>query len=1330
MIEAARLSVVVTADIKDARSGLDKIDDSVNKLSGSFNSLDEIIKGSLREIGSLAVRGFMHLGSELADTVGIAAGFEQQMSKVKAITQSSTQDMQDLTETAKYLGTVTSFSANEAAEGMEFLGMAGFNTEQIIASLPGTLDLAAAGGLKLGQAADIASNVLTGMGLEASNMTQVADVMAATIIRSNTNIQQLGTAMSYAAPIAGSLGFSIEETSAAIGKLSDAGLQGSVAGTGLRQVLTTLVSPTAKASETMSELGINIFELDGSIKPLPRIIQEFANATRGMTTEQQAATLGSIFQTRALNSMLVLMDESGKNLEEFSAELLNAGGTAQRIAETQLDTLNGSLKILEGAWESLAISMGEIALPVLRQVVDVLVPIARHITAFIEELKASSEPLELFNSRLNELREASTGWAQVLLSGIIALKDALLKLIEASIDVKNYLDTLGLSSDVLKILLISLGVVISATILPAFLSLVGAVNGVLMPLNAVIGVVGALCTIWKTNFLGIQEITQSVFGAINAFVKTATTELVNIFSGVLLIIQGNWDDGWNLITSSVITIFNSFKINIWAKIIEIANGIIQKVQEATPPILNALGAWASSFVNWTETILPQLIIKLSSLVAGIVDWIGQQFLVFASSFASWVSAFVNWAIAVLPQLLIKLGFLIDGVIAWIGQQIDIIARTIAVWVSAFVGWVSEIWPQLLGKLGLLIGGMLDWIGQQIGILVPAIAGWAAVFWEWANEIWPHLVIALMEIQANIISWIVERIPIIAETIAGWAGAFANWVLEKGWPQLYAALETLLPYLVEWVASQVEYLNATFIENWVPAFSSWVQDVWPLIEEFCATLLLDLITWIINTAPKIFETLTTEWAPAFIDWIISDVIPNLNSALHEIWTAILNWIIDTIAKILEQDSVGRYLFDNIIKPIQPETILKKLEEISQGIYGWLGDTCGNITQKDSVGYYLYQNIIAPINLENILAALGEVAQGIFTWITETATNIRNSETVGEIGKAIIEGVRVGIESAWGQLAEWFGTLWEHLIVVAKAALGISSPSSVFASEIGINIVLGVIAGIASGWNLLVGMVGGLFSNIVNSAGNVVRDFYLKGTEMVSALLRGAQSRWDGVKNTLASMFSKVGTNLSGGLTDVARAAGSLVSTLPHIVGKFTTGLDTSALFRAGANVISSITGGMNSKMSAAESTAKATTSGIMSALMSAWDNIAPSVRSSASSIGGDFINGIVAGIQGGTPEITSSVSSMGEKMVSGLQSFLGIHSPSQVAAMQIGVPIVEGIIEGINAASPRVSTALENTVAPVSSNTINNIDNRQFNVNSYPQKSLSEADDLITLLAMS
>lgn len=283
----------------------------------------------------------------------VGMDFEQGMSGVEAVTGATEQAMADMSDQAKELGRTTQFSATEAAGALEFLGMAGFDADEAMEALPDTLSLAAAGGLELAESADLASNVLQQFALDVEETGRVADVLAQTATNSNTSVSQLGQAMQMAGPVANAAGLEIEETAAAIGAMGNAGIQASQAGTSLRGAMTRLLNASGPAAEVIAELGINAEMADGSIRPLPEIIDQLAasGATAGQMME--------IFGQRAGPAMAALVEQGGDALRDLTGTIDDSAGAAERMADVRMDNLAGDLKELKSAAEGAGIALFE-----------------------------------------------------------------------------------------------------------------------------------------------------------------------------------------------------------------------------------------------------------------------------------------------------------------------------------------------------------------------------------------------------------------------------------------------------------------------------------------------------------------------------------------------------------------------------------------------------------------------------------------------------------------------------------------------------------------------------------------------------------------------------------------------------------------------------------------------------------------------------------------------------------------------------------------------------------------------------------------------------------
>ncbi|MCD2368933.1 phage tail tape measure protein [Bacillus sp. BS3(2021)] len=317
---------------------------------------------------SLAVGGAVVAG--IGASVKTAADFEAAMSNVKAISGATGQEFEDLKNIASKMGAETKFTAVEAAEGLQYLAMAGFSVKEQVGSLPAVLNLASASNESLGRSADIVSNIMTGFGIKAEESGHAVDVLVKAMTTANTDLGQLGDAMKYVAPVANGLGYSIEDTAAAVAKMSDAGIQGSMAGTALRATLLHLSNPVGQTAKAVKKYNLELEDANGNLKSLPELIGYISKNLEGMSDAQKTATAAQLVGTEAASGFVTLLGVGEKGLRDYSNALKNAGGTADRVAKTQMDNLKGSFEKFKSALDGLGIKIGNEFLPTFRKIVD------------------------------------------------------------------------------------------------------------------------------------------------------------------------------------------------------------------------------------------------------------------------------------------------------------------------------------------------------------------------------------------------------------------------------------------------------------------------------------------------------------------------------------------------------------------------------------------------------------------------------------------------------------------------------------------------------------------------------------------------------------------------------------------------------------------------------------------------------------------------------------------------------------------------------------------------------------------------------------------------
>lgn len=361
---------------------------AVTRAQASYEKAKET-GARLRGGGTMAIAGAAAAGYTGGRFLAPAVGFDEEMSRVQALTRLDKGDSQlaALRAQAKKLGAETAFTTRDAASGQAFLAMAGFTPQSIQAALPGVLNMALAGGMDLGESADIGSNILSQFTLPAGEMDRVSDVLTAAFTRTNTDLRSLGDTMKYAGPVASKLGISLEEAAGMAGILANNGLRGSDAGTAMRSSLARLASPTAGAAKALKQLGVSVSDASGKMRPVETILLDLYKATKKYGQVDQVGFFKDIAGEEAFVGLQTLVAGAGSGeLQKLVRELKGAGGEASAVAKKMADNLSGDLKNLDSAWEGFRIQIEEIIDGPLRKLTQNLSDV---ITAASEWVKAN-----------------------------------------------------------------------------------------------------------------------------------------------------------------------------------------------------------------------------------------------------------------------------------------------------------------------------------------------------------------------------------------------------------------------------------------------------------------------------------------------------------------------------------------------------------------------------------------------------------------------------------------------------------------------------------------------------------------------------------------------------------------------------------------------------------------------------------------------------------------------------------------------------------------------------------------------------------------------------
>lgn len=580
-----------------------------------------------------------------AAVMKVGSDFEAQMSRVQAISGATGDELKALTDQAIDLGATTAFSAGEAAEGMENLASAGFNTQEIMSAMPGLLDLAASSGAELGTASEIAASAIRGFGLAASDAGHVADVFAEAAARTNAQTEDMGEAMKYIAPVAKAMGQSLEETAAAVGIMSDAGIKGSQAGTSLRSALSRLAKPTEVMLTKMGELGLSFYDAQGNMLPLNGIIEQLETNMAGLTQEQRNNALITLFGQESLSGMLALMERGPDELRALTESFEDCDGAAAEMAETMLDNTKGSVEEMMGSIETLAIRLQQVMAPAVTAVIQ-------KITEFVNKLSSlSPETLQMI----------------VTIAGVVAALGPVLliigKLSKAIGSIISLIGGAGGLSAILTALTGPIGIVMAAiaALVTAWVTNFGGIRDATAEIFEAIKSIFTtawefISNLWNENFLAIRDIATTVWGSIELIFQTAFDLISNAFQIFSALFRGDWGEAWNLVKENasliwetIKTLFSNFLnlivdtlINIGVRLLQAAKDAFNKVKEGFQSVWNAIKTWFSEVVNDPVGTIKGIGTALFEAGKSIFTslWDGMKSI--WESITSWVSNAVNW----------------------------------------------------------------------------------------------------------------------------------------------------------------------------------------------------------------------------------------------------------------------------------------------------------------------------------------------------------------------------------------------------------------------------------------------------------------------------------------------------------------------------------------------------------------------------------------------------------------------------------------------------------------------------------------------------------------
>ena len=464
-----------------------------------------------------------------------AAKFEKSMNQVRAVTGATGDDFLALQNQAKELGRTTAWSASQAAEGMSFLGMAGLNTTEILATMPTMLSLASAGNLELANAADIATNVMTGYGLTVEELPHAVDVLAKSFTSANVDLEMLGNSFAFAGLSASSVKIPFEETAAAFALMGNAGLQGSRAGTAFRSMINQIAAPTDKAAAAAERLGLEFADAEGNMRPLMDIMGDLRAATAELGGLETKGLVTDMFGIRGGEAPMAILAATNEEFTEMIESVRDAEGHAAGIAEIQLEGFAGAMVKLKSAAEGFAIAIADSGL------LEALTAFVMMLTPFVQKLTQADPKLLELGVKI-ALVAAAVGPALVMIGNLVTAIGTMIPIIGA-------VGTVLAGPWGIAIALIIAGV---ALVIANWDSIVAWWQTWGPKLGAqIMEIVQPIVDWWVENWPLIKELFVQVWDGIKEFWATWGPAFMATFKFYWNIIKGVLQSAWNFIKTAI-----------------------------------------------------------------------------------------------------------------------------------------------------------------------------------------------------------------------------------------------------------------------------------------------------------------------------------------------------------------------------------------------------------------------------------------------------------------------------------------------------------------------------------------------------------------------------------------------------------------------------------------------------------------------------------------------------------------------------------------------------------------------------------------------------------
>ena len=630
-------------------------------------------------------------------SVTTAANFESSMSQVQAtmgitkdsmskVNGQSVNTMDTLSKLAKKMGAETAFSASECAEALNYLALAGYDTEQMCNTLPTVLNLAAAGDIALADASDMVTDAMSALGMGVDEAETMVDQMAKTASTTNTSVAQLGEGILTIGATAKSIKGGTAELNTALGILANNGIKGAEGGTHLRNIILSLQNPTDKAATQMEALGLSVYDSEGNMRSMNDILGDLNKSMDGMTSAEKSNIISTIFNKTDLSSVNALLANTGETWDNLQKSITDSGGAAQQMADTQLDNLQGQITILKSALEGLAISFGELLMPAIKQIV---------------------------------------GWVQTFVDWLNGLSDG----------TKKTVVTIALLVAALGPVLIVIGKVISAvgtimTVVPKIAGVINTVKGAFAALNttmlanpitliiaAIAALVAAFIYLWN-NCDGFRQFWIELWENVKQVAVTAWTAIKDFFSQVWEAIKMIFSTVFEVIKTLVTTYFNLYK-TIIETIFNVIQTVITTVWEAIKgvftTVFEVIKTLVSTYFNIYQTIIQTVLTIIQTVVTTVWNTIKTVITTVMTAIQTIFSTVWNTIQTIISNV-------VSGIKALITGNFEGVKNAIATIMNTIKSTISTIWNTIKSTVSTVLGAIRGTVTSAFNGIVNAVKG--------------------------------------------------------------------------------------------------------------------------------------------------------------------------------------------------------------------------------------------------------------------------------------------------------------------------------------------------------------------------------------------------------------------------------------------------------------------------------------------------------------------------------------------------------------------------------------------------------------------------------